>query len=461
MGLADCVLIMPVDSNRRDDVEQLASGPCTKHGFRVTDDHDHIAFGSSPLAIAFLGSGKIDATVALLVGFRTAARRPTVLLYESGNVSASQPAFQSMIKSLSNTLWEAVPIPAALDDDDERNAAIDRIDDAIRAALSNARRANQRYRSHPYVEFRFDRTTNECQCTAESSNARLFFNWKNKLVGVSASDLIEHLLTMFYEPQKEKFLEDQGGLFERLLAPPPPLPERKERVLWATYPAVFQNHPDPNFNEKAFLPIIVSNTTDERYTHLSVLYLEINSVTEMEEDTQQDDSRSVRFVSKLKVPWTKLSIFMRSGYDVFLAHNSKDKDAVRQINDGLTGQGVRSYFDDTEIEAGALWEQLAAAISNSCTTAIFLGKEGLGPWQGKFELVGIIQRAIREDSHKIIPILLPGVDRVPSDLSFLEGFAYVKFESLDNLEANDEFQKLVRFIKKPAKAGRAQLAGNQ
>lgn len=235
MPLADCALIMPPNSNRLDDVLLLSAGPCPKHGFRIINDRDHVTCTTSPLAIAFLGSGTIDPTVALLIGHRIAAKRSTVLLTEQYSSPASQQVFHLMVSNLLGMDCKAVPIPKDLENEDERKVAIDAIDSAIVSALSNTRKINSCYRSHPYVEFRHDRQTGACPCTAESSDARFFFEWGKSVIGadgaerfeyksvigIEASDLIEHMKTLFYEPQWQKFLDDQNTLFARLLAQTP------------------------------------------------------------------------------------------------------------------------------------------------------------------------------------------------------------------------------------------------
>ncbi len=69
-------------------------------------------------------------------------------------------------------------------------------------------------------------------------------------------------------------------------------------------------------------------------------------------------------------------------YDVFLSHNSADKDAVivlaRRLRDEM---GLMPFLDKWHLVPGQPWQEaLESALDHSRTCAVFLGPNGIGPW---------------------------------------------------------------------------------
>lgn len=115
-------------------------------------------------------------------------------------------------------------------------------------------------------------------------------------------------------------------------------------------------------------------------------------------------------------------------FDVFLAHNSKDKPFIRQVYQKLEEQGIKPWLDEEEIAPGDLFlKKIQEAISRSRTAAVFIGLEGLGQWQA-FEATNFISLFIQQ-SMRVIPVLLPGVESIPDDFFLLKQFQYVQFET--------------------------------
>ncbi|WP_293256071.1 MULTISPECIES: GUN4 domain-containing protein [unclassified Microcoleus] len=126
-------------------------------------------------------------------------------------------------------------------------------------------------------------------------------------------------------------------------------------------------------------------------------------------------------------------------FDVFLAHNSKDKPLVRGIADQLRRRGVKPWLDEEQIPPGrSFMEVIQQAVPNVNSAAIFIGVAELGNWQA-MELRLLIRRCVEADIS-VIPVLLPGVDKIPEHLSFLQQLNWVRFnneiddQALNNLE---------------------------
>jgi TIR domain len=70
-------------------------------------------------------------------------------------------------------------------------------------------------------------------------------------------------------------------------------------------------------------------------------------------------------------------------YDAFLAHCSADKTEVEVIAQKLEDEvNLRVFFDKWDIIPGRLSvEEIEKALSQSKSCVVFIGKDGLGPWQ--------------------------------------------------------------------------------
>lgn len=126
-------------------------------------------------------------------------------------------------------------------------------------------------------------------------------------------------------------------------------------------------------------------------------------------------------------------------YDVFLAHNSSDKPFVETVNLELKRRNLKPWFDKDKIPPGRFFQDvIQRTIRNVASAAIFVGRNGLGRWQ-VVELRSFISQCVNR-GIPVIPVLLPGVARVPTNLVFLNEFSWVKFrnsaneiDALDNL----------------------------
>lgn len=122
-------------------------------------------------------------------------------------------------------------------------------------------------------------------------------------------------------------------------------------------------------------------------------------------------------------------------FDVFLAHNSLDKPQVRAIANELKRRGIEPWLDEEQIPPGrSFQDEIQQAIPLVKSAAIFLGLPGLGAWQA-WELKALISQCVR-NNIPVIPVLLPGINKIPEQLLFLEQFRWVSFsEQVDDVEA--------------------------
>src|ERR1700685_3843059 len=97
-------------------------------------------------------------------------------------------------------------------------------------------------------------------------------------------------------------------------------------------------------------------------------------------------------------------------YEVFLCHNSKDKEQIRRVNEQLRHQfGVQTFLDESVLVGGEQWEQtINRALAGSRTCAITLGGSGWGPYQLEHEAKPALARRASDPNFRVIPVMLPG-----------------------------------------------------
>jgi hypothetical protein len=134
-------------------------------------------------------------------------------------------------------------------------------------------------------------------------------------------------------------------------------------------------------------------------------------------------------------------------FDVFLCHNSDDKDIVKLIAEKLEKGGIKTWLDEREFVGGDDWiKKLYETLAQANVVFVFLGTNGIGKWHSK-EIEH--SYSLYVDSGKkpiIVPILLFGAtfDHLPNKLNYLKDIHSVKIDSLND----NEIMKLLQVFTK-------------
>lgn len=134
-----------------------------------------------------------------------------------------------------------------------------------------------------------------------------------------------------------------------------------------------------------------------------------------------------------------------AGYNVFLSHNSKDKDFVEQIVRRLRDEhGLNVWLDKWNLIPGRPWqEELERGLNESETIAVFLSESGFGKWENE-EMRVAIEAHVSDPSRRVIPILLSGASEAALGV-FIRRFTWVDFRA--GLEDPTAFHSFVSGIK--------------
>jgi hypothetical protein len=117
-------------------------------------------------------------------------------------------------------------------------------------------------------------------------------------------------------------------------------------------------------------------------------------------------------------------------FDVFLCHNGDDKLEVKRIGERLKERGILPWLDEWELPPGLPWQRLLwQQIEQIKSAAVFVGKNGIGPWQQE-ELEAFLSEFVNRRCP-VIPVLLPDAQRELQLPGFLKGRTWVDFRKWD------------------------------
>ena len=103
---------------------------------------------------------------------------------------------------------------------------------------------------------------------------------------------------------------------------------------------------------------------------------------------------------------------------------------VKEIGEQLMERGILPWLDEWELQPGLPWQRLLEQqIAKIKSAAVFVGKNGIGPWQQQ-ELEAFLREIVKR-KRPVIPILLNDAKREPSLPIFLRGMTWVDFRLLN------------------------------
>ncbi len=113
-------------------------------------------------------------------------------------------------------------------------------------------------------------------------------------------------------------------------------------------------------------------------------------------------------------------------FDVFLCHNTQDKAAVKVIAEELKSRGILPWLDEWNLRPGQSWQKaLEEQIERIKSAAVFVGPNGIGPWQDLEQAAFL--REFQSRSCPVIPVILPEAKTTPKLPVFLAGLQWVDF----------------------------------
>lgn len=143
-------------------------------------------------------------------------------------------------------------------------------------------------------------------------------------------------------------------------------------------------------------------------------------------------------------------------WDVFFSYASPDRVEVEKLALRLEDEAhLKVFLDKWRLVPGERFiPGLQEAIRASLSCALFLGKQGIRPWQNvemEAALVRAVNRANQagESAFRIVPVLLPGAKELTEEEipDFVGLQTWVDFRSTKGLDDSDAFNRLVAGIR--------------
>jgi hypothetical protein len=120
--------------------------------------------------------------------------------------------------------------------------------------------------------------------------------------------------------------------------------------------------------------------------------------------------------------------------DVFIGYNTRDRAQVRAIVEALADCGIRVWWDETSIQPGRLiQDEMENALQSCRSAALFIGPDGIGPWE-RLEIRVAIGQFVRR-GLPVIPVMLDSAGSEPLLPWFLREFRIVRFSGRVDFEA--------------------------
>ncbi|HLG60455.1 MAG TPA: TIR domain-containing protein [Ktedonosporobacter sp.] len=129
-------------------------------------------------------------------------------------------------------------------------------------------------------------------------------------------------------------------------------------------------------------------------------------------------------------------------FDVFLCHNSLDKEEVREIGRQLQKEQIRPWLDEWELLPGCPWQRaLEDQIAHIKSAAIFFGAHGIRNWHW-LEAEAFLREFVSRGCP-VIPVIMSSAPSEPEIPLFLKGMMWVDFRQ----ERPDPLHQLIRGIR--------------
>lgn len=116
--------------------------------------------------------------------------------------------------------------------------------------------------------------------------------------------------------------------------------------------------------------------------------------------------------------------------DVYLCYHKSDQSEIKKIARALNRRDIRPWLDEWEARPGLSWQRiLETQISSIKSAAVFVGKDGIGPWQD-MEIEAFLREFVRRRCP-VIPVLLASASEEIQLPLFLHNLVWVDFRCQD------------------------------
>ena len=234
------------------------------------------SISQAKLVFAYVGGPPWNANVMIEIGYRLASGGAIVLVRDSEADSERNDPLPFDIADI-----QVLSLPPRAQNQARRDDAVTAISRAMKTALE--RIPDPWSSHHPFMQIEVDRRGDNHIIKDANPAAGSLFAQDRGLAGVKVGDVVTKLGPFMPEGQFAAFGKEQSDLITELMRIRVFDANSASCHVVATIPMVFEGHPNPLYDQKAFLPIIVryDGGTNEDRLELNVLYLDVTSATRL------------------------------------------------------------------------------------------------------------------------------------------------------------------------------------
>ena len=289
----------------------------------------------SKVVVAYLGSPPWNPNVMMEIGYRLAAGGAIVMLRDS-IVDAEHD--DELPFDISDMQVLQLPPKAAEGDAIRRDAVAGELVKAMNQALTSK---PHRSPNQPFMQVEIDRHGQDHIVRQATPAAAALLAHKGVMVGTKVANVMSKVVTLMPEGQANEFGREQGELLTQLIGVRITSDDDPNPNVTARIPMVFENHPDPAYDQKAFLPVIVryDGGGDDDRLLLNILYLDVTTATRINEDNIFECR--LEGVERSMLLWDNYAV----SYDNVLTRLGIYKDAVTRHVKALTDERYKRVLD--------------------------------------------------------------------------------------------------------------------
>ena len=126
-------------------------------------------------------------------------------------------------------------------------------------------------------------------------------------------------------------------------------------------------------------------------------------------------------------------------FDVFFCYNELDKSEIKEIGQRLKNFGILPWID--ELRPGLPWQELLdRQIGQTKFAIVFIGKNGIGPWQQQ-----IMEALLIENVMRNCPVITVLLENIPFSLSIPKLLGNKRVIDLRRRDS-DPMERLIQYI---------------
>ena len=353
-GTEPCFVISPIggpgsDERKRADFvfDEYVKRGCAELGFKPFRSDQEFSravrrdmmssITRAKLVLAYLGKPPWNPNVMIEVGYRQAAGGALVMFRDCETAADKDYPLPFDINDI-----QVLSLPDLEESRDPASAkeAAAKIAGAIGKSLADVPiPASSR---HPFMVIEIDRRrdgSSQHVIRVATREAEQLFAHEGPLVGAKVSDIVVKLQQFMPIGQFMAFATEQTEIIEDLTSTTATMFGLQRTRVNAMIPMVFEGHPNPAFDQRAFLPIIVhsDNSQDDRLL-LNVLYLDVTSATRIKDGIFRCVLESA---DRPPLIWDNYAV----SYDKILTRLSIYQEVLKRHVTAMSGDDVRSVLD--------------------------------------------------------------------------------------------------------------------